>query len=311
MKVDEAAAAAVADGQESDPCSAEQTNSMLERSTAENESNNSMTTDDEEHGYLVNQENNNSNNSNRIRPPRTQPDVEFPSYLLLGAFLIVIFGVGFAVTVSFINSLKTDIELLRDKVHVLEADNRMMKIRSEFQVEQRQQLPPTTPDMLAKKRPERPAPRPKTKTVFNGESEESIQILDKENQIPDFCFFTDENDLFADYNKELCDRLRSGSKKQAGKQPKQKKDKKHRSKIDDDYMLQQTIDSIKRDIEYNQERKNKSEKAGKKKKSKTKQQDDNWMEQRAKSREQFRQSERYRDEDENWYLKRRTDKLSS
>lgn len=264
-----------------------------------------VTTDDEEQ----HQENYNK----IIRPFKSLTEAaEVPNYLLLGAVLIVIFGVCFALTVSFINSLKSDIEFLRDKVHVLEEDNRMlMKIKSELTSQQQ----PSPPDVLMRQKqqqrqqqPEKPLERPKTKTVFNGESEESIQILDKENQIPDFCYFTDESDLFAEYNKELCDRLRSKQKKQ----PKSKKSKKSRTKTESDYLQQKSADSIHRDIETS--RKNISDRVKKSKKSKNKQQqpDDSWMDQRAKSREQIRQSEKYRDDnDENWYLRRRADKFQS
>lgn len=49
--------------------------------------------------------------------------------------------------------------------------------------------------------------KPKTKTVWLGnEKEDKVEILDKKqnNFLPDYCYFTDENDLFYEYNVEIC-----------------------------------------------------------------------------------------------------------
>lgn len=50
--------------------------------------------------------------------------------------------------------------------------------------------------------------KPITKDVWmGGEKEDVIKILDKKyNSLPDYCYFTDESDLFYEYNKENCER---------------------------------------------------------------------------------------------------------
>lgn len=50
---------------------------------------------------------------------------------------------------------------------------------------------------------------PITKDVWlgGGEKEELVKLLDKKyNSLPDYCYFTDENDLFYEYNMENCEK---------------------------------------------------------------------------------------------------------
>jgi len=51
---------------------------------------------------------------------------------------------------------------------------------------------------------------PITKKVWLGnEIEDRVEILDKKrNSLPDYCYFTDESDLFYDYNVEICENKR-------------------------------------------------------------------------------------------------------
>ncbi|KAG5672616.1 hypothetical protein PVAND_002731 [Polypedilum vanderplanki] len=65
---------------------------------------------------------------------------------------------------------------------------------------------------------------PKTRNVWlGGEKEEVVKILDKKyNSLPNYCYDTDENDLFYEYNKENCER-----KKQKLEEKKAKSERKN------------------------------------------------------------------------------------
>lgn len=52
--------------------------------------------------------------------------------------------------------------------------------------------------------------KPITRNVWlGGEKEEVVKVLDKKyNSLPDYCYFTDENDLFYEYNMENCEKMK-------------------------------------------------------------------------------------------------------
>lgn len=300
----------ITEKQECEPTTTElQDEPTSEKSYTEIDSNISVTTDDEENAKVNDFE-------NRFSSPLNSQHAELPGYLLLGAIMIVILGVAFAANVSFINSLKSDVEILSEKVHILEEDNRLLKTKCDHSnADKMSHRSQSIPEMRIEESYEESVERPKTKTVWAGESEESIQILDKENQIPDYCYHDGSDDLFEEYNKEYCDRLfEEIDTLKSSVESKHKKNKKRRSNFGDashsKERIQKAIDSIERDIKSKRSKKDdafkhkkntseKYEKHGKKKNFKNKQEED-WVVQRAKQREQLRSSDKYDSDDTNW-----------
>lgn len=70
---------------------------------------------------------------------------------------------------------------------------------------------------------------------MGGEKEDVVKILDKKyNSLPDYCYFTDESDLFYEYNKENCER-----KKRKLENRVKKFHKKNVENVDDIYKVPQ------------------------------------------------------------------------
>lgn len=95
--------------------------------------------------------------------------------------------------------------------------------------------------------------QPITKDVWmGGEKEDVVKILDKKyNSLPDYCYFTDESDLFYEYNKENCERKKRKLEQRVKKFHQKSADQKAESVDDiyrslpndnsyDDYMSQTT-----------------------------------------------------------------------
>lgn len=68
---------------------------------------------------------------------------------------------------------------------------------------------------------------PITKKVWLGnEIEDRVEILDKKrNSLPDYCYFTDESDLFYDYNVEICENKKRKLEARNSRDKKDNKDK--------------------------------------------------------------------------------------
>lgn len=229
---------------------------------------------------------------------------DLPSYLLFGACVIAVIAIASAVVISFVNSLKTDIDFMKNKINILEQDNRLLGEKL-LMIESRKSSEETLKKSINEG--EQKFARPKTKTVYNGESEEAVRIIDKDNLMPDFCYFTEESDLFSEYNKDLCDRIQNQLNMKESKKgsKKNKKSKKKNKNIDD--LVAETIDSMNDEIEKIKSKRKSSKNATEKRKNFKNKKNGNWLDERAKSREEFRQNHDDNDEDDiNWFLKRKS-----
>lgn len=84
---------------------------------------------------------------------------------------------------------------------------------------------------------------PATKDVWlGGEKEEVVKVLDKKyNSLPDYCYFTDENDLFYEYNMENCEKKKQKMEERIKKREKfEKKETEHGS----DNNIKYSVDDI-------------------------------------------------------------------
>lgn len=239
---------------------------------------------------------------------------DLPSYLLFGACAIAIVAIGFAIVISYVNSLKTDIDFMMNRISVLEDENRVLReklleltnqSKNNFQAQQKQM-----------NNEEVKFTRPKTKNVYNGESEEVVKVIDKENMLPDFCYFTEESDLFSEYNKDLCDRIESQLNSNNVRNQKSKKGTKRKKKTIDDSIIEK-LNSMNEEIENikNKRKKGKNSSQGKnnnsseKRRNKKVKENNNWMDERAKYREQVRKDhDTDADEEMNWFLKRKDER---
>jgi hypothetical protein len=153
-----------------------------------------------------------------------------PRNFIFGAGLFAIIAIFY----SHVNSLRSDIEKCDQRLQRLEEENQMLKTALE-QLEKLNQPQDELIDMseidaivddaifspLYEEEPRKPPP---TKTVWLGsETEHKVEILDRKHELPDFCFHTEEDDLFFEYNQELCEQKRRKLDKTAKEAKKKKK----------------------------------------------------------------------------------------
>lgn len=159
---------------------------------------------------------------------------------------------------------------------------------------------------------------PKTKTVWLGnEEEDKVKILDKKQILPEYCYFnSDEDDLFYEYNMELCE---NKLKKLEAKAKKGSRDVENQ-KLFDEY-VSETLKSLndevqdiklKRSIDDPQSppkspKKVKEKRDKKKLKRQAAVDSEDWAEKRTSGREEARKSQEKK-QDVNWYLKRKNER---
>lgn len=127
-----------------------------------------------------------------------------------------------------INNISLELEILRIRFEALEQENQLLKSNL-YDLEASFRDVPV--DKIAERVVELPQPvvddkltRPKTKKVWVGnEIEETVEIIDKKQSLPDYCYFTEEDDLFFEYNAEKCEKKK---RKLEAKNLKDKKDNK-------------------------------------------------------------------------------------
>lgn len=174
--------------------------------------------------------------------------------LLIGMSLII------AVLYTNISSLKNEfsntVSIYEQRIVRLEQENQLLRSQLD-ELMKKLKIPnnfvtprnddDVTPNVNYEKQPvfhestkeEKPR-EPKTKKVWlGGEKEEVVKILDKKFTSPDYCYFTDKDDLFYEYNMENC-----GRKKQKLDEEMKKVDKnrEHKEIKDDEFKF--TADDI-------------------------------------------------------------------
>lgn len=167
-----------------------------------------------------------------LQQPQQQPQSSKNSHgvmLLIGMSLII--AVLYTNVTSLRNELAKTSSIYEQRIARLEQENDLLrsqldellwKLKNVEGLQEQQQVPLEnkretfdTSDNIIQK--DRATPdddylvkrqEPVTKKVWlGGEIEEQVKILDKKyNSIPDYCYHTDENDLFYEYNKENCER---------------------------------------------------------------------------------------------------------
>lgn len=146
-----------------------------------------------------------------------------------GAVLLIVMSLIIAILYTNISSLKkefaTTASIYEQRIARLEEENQVLKTQLNELIRQLKKSEQTINDeilmpLLAAKvdnekllesrfvEEEQPRQKPITKDVWmGGEKEDVIKILDKKyNSLPDYCYFTDESDLFYEYNKQNCER---------------------------------------------------------------------------------------------------------
>ncbi|CAG9808846.1 unnamed protein product [Chironomus riparius] len=136
--------------------------------------------------------------------------------LLIGMSLII--AVLYTNVTSLKNELAKTVSVYEQRILRLEEENQVLRTRlDELMTKLEQSSPYTTiVDALPVSRiiqdyqTEQETTRrpPVTKDVWlGGEREEVVKVLDKKyNSLPDYCYFTDEDDLFYEYNLENCEK---------------------------------------------------------------------------------------------------------
>lgn len=119
-------------------------------------------------------------------------------------------------------NVSLEIEVLNARIRILEHENQLLKSSLE-EVEIRfpgdlklkidTNMNSAPKDSLSKHQivgHDETRPTPKTKKVwFGNEVEDRVEVLDKKlSSLPDYCYLTDENDLFYEYNVEICENKR-------------------------------------------------------------------------------------------------------
>lgn len=258
------------------------------------------------------------------------------------AFILIM-----TVLYSNFRSLKSELQLTNERVDALEQENQILKTALD-EFTKILQDPLADEIILASSfaDDERRNP-PKTKTVWLGnEVEDKVQILDKkDSSLPDYCYFTDEDDLFYDYNVEICEFKRRKLEAKIKKESKGKRDddmnvdnawKVGGKKSYDDYIrdtlqsFDDEIHEIKRkraeeDVEANlvvetdeklekvksSKRRDKKEKKAKKLQRQKEVGSAEWVEKRTNGREEARKKQDKQQPEINWYLKRKNERAAS
>lgn len=279
-----------------------------------------------------------------ITPPATPKNEEhedFEPCFLNSCSRNLLFGAGFIVIVAILYShvkmLHNEMESCKQRILRLEEENEILKASLE-QLEKIANPFETTIDInqdsidfldIGESR----ALPPLTKSVWLGsESEHKVEILDKKHELPDYCYFTEEDDLFFEYNRELCEKKRQKLEKpKSSKKSKRKferqaavEDHEWNEKNYDDY-IKETLKILNDEIEEIKRKRSDSsevteedtfpenpeiqpEKLLKNKRKKQKRKDKNWLESRMKGREEARKLHEKEETEGNWYLKRKNER---
>lgn len=165
-------------------------------------------------------------------------------FLLIGAGFLVI-----SVLYSNVSGLRSEVQTQEQRLLRLEQANQLLKgelekLQESFKPAQEatrvdeQAAEPSNGESFY---PAEPLSDPVTKTVWMGnEEEEMVQILDKRhNSLPDYCYFTDEDDLFFDYNREICEQ-----KKRKLELKNKKGEKKKKQRIGDVPRIEIHVDDV-------------------------------------------------------------------
>lgn len=161
------------------------------------------------------------------------------------------------------NSIRADVQEMGKRVAQLELENQLLKEaldQMQLRFKETSDLPiaedlviPVPPDTI----------KPKTRTVWVGDEEKRVEILDKrQGGLPSYCYFTESDDLFYEYNAELCEqkkrKLAAGSNKnnkkkihakQEKKCPLVKPDEQHALKIGDEKSIDDHISEMLKSID--------------------------------------------------------------
>jgi hypothetical protein len=162
-----------------------------------------------------------------IRDSSKQQQHAFPKnnqgfMLLIGVSLII--AILYTNVTSLKNELAKTASIYEQRIARLEQENQLLKSQLDdlmwrlkksdsLSPVQREETPQESSNDKIKYRAymndQEPKVRePATKKVWlGGEKEEVVKILDKKyNSLPNYCYHTDEDDLFYEYNKENCER---------------------------------------------------------------------------------------------------------
>jgi hypothetical protein len=238
---------------------------------------------------------------------------------------------------SFFGRMHREINSNIQRITNLEEENRMLKIQLDQLTNIVNPVEAVTEDQLEFLDKEEPRAPPPTKTVWLGsETEHKVEILDKKYELPDYCYQTQEEDLFYEYNQAICEEKRRKLEKSKSAKQKKKKSLDKYPEFDrsgdwtekdyDEYIAQALkdmtaeIDAVKRrrlqeaeatkeeDPENPEFSPNEAqpEKTSKSKRKKQKRKERNWIQDRGQGREEARKiHEKEGKENENWYLKRK------
>lgn len=259
----------------------------------------------------------------------------------------------FTITVLYLNirCLKTELQTISTRVHFLEHENQQLRtslaeIMSKFQAPPDDvvvEAPRFAKEINSAKVPVEKRRPPKTKSVwFGNEIEDKVQILDKKRTaLPDYCYFTDENDLFYEYNVVHCEAKRRKLEAKYSKERKRSSSEDFDAnpdnawKVEDkksyDEYISDTLKSLNDEIQDIKRKRGEpkakgsstqtpqEEKTGKLKKIENRrkakklqrQKEVNsaeWVEKRTNGREEARKNLENQQQDVNWYLKRKNDR---
>lgn len=127
-----------------------------------------------------------------------------------------------AISYSQISSLKQEILSINMKITQLQHENQMLKIQLDeiqvaagppksYTVDHQESPAVANPQKFEEDVHDYDVNKLKTKTVWLGnEQEGEVKIIDKKKNamLPDYCYFTEQDDLFYDYNNEICENKR-------------------------------------------------------------------------------------------------------
>lgn len=247
---------------------------------------------------------------------------------LFGAGLIVIVAVFY----SHINNLRSDIQSCDQRILKLEEENKMLKAA----LAQLEMIANPTDalididsinmnqdsfDFLDNEEPREP---PLTKAVWLGSDiTHKVEILDKKYELPDYCYQTQGDDLFYEYNQEVCEqkrrKLEKTKRKKLQRQAAVDESREWNEKNYDEY-IQDTLKTLndeiieikrKRSSDVTEEfspNQSPPEKPTKSKRKKQKRKDKNWIEERVNGREEARKVQQEEKDNLNWYLKRKNER---
>lgn len=134
------------------------------------------------------------------------------------SFMPLFASIAFVITITClylnIRCLKSEIQAMSSRLQFLEQENQQLKIALgglTLKIKAPGDVVIGQPQFAKEVDPVEKRNPPKTKTVwFGNEVEDKVEILDKKSSatLPDYCYFTDENDLFYEYNVEHCEAKR-------------------------------------------------------------------------------------------------------